>query len=284
MQQKLLFIAISSFAAVLNISSAQAETSNPLKICVAENEMPYANKQGEGFENKLGYLVGKALNRPVEFVYWTDPRFYVRDFLDKNLCDVTLGVDVGDPRMLTTKPYYRSGYVFISREKDDFDLKSWDSDVLRKAKRIAFIPGTPAEDMLKAINRYYDMFNYSQELVGFKSRRNQYIKYEASKLVDEVSSGHAEIAALWGPAAARYVKASSVPLAMTLIADDSKRADGQKVAQHFSTAMGVRKAETALLTVLNKMIDEQGDDIKDLLEVEGIPLLDEPEPTTNSKP
>lgn len=276
MQQKLLFIAISSFAAVLNMMSAQAETSSPLKVCVAENEMPYANKQGEGFENKLGLLVGKALNRPVEFVYWTDPRFYVRDYLDKNLCDVTLGVDAGDPRLLTTKPYYRSGYVFISKEKEDLDLKTWDSEILRKVKRIAYVPGTPAEEMIRAINRYNDNFSYTQELVGFKSRRNQYVKYETSKLVGEVASGRAGVAVLWGPAAARYVKGSSEPLTMTMIPDDSKRADGNKVPHHFSTAMGVRKADGALQTALNKVIEDQADEIADLLEEEGIPLLDEP--------
>jgi len=102
--------------------------------------------------------------------------------------------------------------------------------VLRKAKRIAFVPGTPPEVMMRAIGRYNDMFNYSQELVGFKSRRNQYIKYESSKLVSEVSSGHAEIAALWGPSAARYVKASTTPLVMTMIPDDNVRAMVKKSA------------------------------------------------------
>lgn len=276
MRFKRFFAAVSSVAAVLAASQVSAAGSTPLKICAAENEMPYANQQGEGFENKLGVVLGKALNRPVEFVYWPDPRFYVRDYLDKNLCDVTLGVDVGDPRVITTKPYYRSAYVFISREQDDLDLKTWDSAVLRKVQRIAYVPGTPAEDMLRAIGRYNDMFNYSQELVGFKSRRNQYIKYDTAKLVNEVASGRAEVAVLWGPAAARYVKAASTPLTMTIIPDDSKRADGQPVAQHFSTAMGVRKQDTALLTALNQVIEEHKSTITDLLEEEGIPLLDEP--------
>lgn len=250
----------------------------PLKVCAAEDEMPYSNKAGEGFENKLALLLGKALERKVEFVGWTDPRYFVRDSLDKNLCDVVLGTDAGDPRLLTTKPYYRSGYVFISRESDALDLKNWDSEALRKkVQRIAFVPGTPAEVMMRAIGRYNDMFNYSQELVGFKSRRNQYIKYESSKLVSEVSSGHAEVAVLWAPSAARYVKASTTPLVMTMIPDDNVRADGQKVGLHYSTSMGVRKNDQALLQALNKVIDDQQDEITELLEEEGIPLLDEPE-------
>ncbi len=254
---------------------ASAPTGEVLKVCAAEDEMPYSNKKGEGFENKLTRLLGKSLNRKIKYVYWKDPRYFVRDFLDKGLCDVVIGVDAGDPRVATTQPYYRSGYTFISREEDDLNLKNWDSEILRSVNRIGFIPGTPSEVMIRAIGRYSDMFNYNKELVGFKSRRNQYVKYDTSKLVSDVSSGKAEVAVLWAPSIARYVKDSSTPLTMTVVPDNSTRADGQKVTQHYSTSMAVRKGETALLKQLNHFISEQKSDIEGLLEDEGIPLLSE---------
>jgi len=235
--------------------------------------MPYSNNKGEGFENTLSELLGQSINRKIKHVYWKDPRYFVRDYLNKGLCDVVIGVDSGDPRVLTTKPYYRSAYTFISRESDDLALKSWESDVLRSAKRIAFIPGTPSEVMIRAIGRYSDMFNYNKGLVGFKSRRNQYIKYETSKLVNEVAEGNADIAVLWGPAAARYVKASDTELNMTVIPDNSTRADGAKVGQHYSTSMAVRKGDTDLLKQLNEFINQQSSDIENILDAEGIPLV-----------
>ena len=146
---------------------------------------------------------------------------------------------------------------------------------MKKAQRIAFVPATPAEVMLRAIGRYNDMFNYQQELVGYKSKRNEYVKYDIPKLVSEVSSGHAEIAVLWGASAARYVKESSVPLKMTLIPDDNKRADGEKVGHHYSSSMAVRKGDKALLAQLNQVIEQQQDAINDILEAEGIPLVSE---------
>jgi len=254
-----------------------------LKVCAAEDEMPYSNKKGEGFENKLAQLVGEELGRKIEYVYWTDPRYFLRDFVDKGLCDVSIGVDAGDPRVLTTRPYYRSGYVFITRESDDLDLENWDSEVLRKAERIAYVPGSPAEAMMRAIGRYNDMFNYEQELVGYKSRRNQYVKYDNGKLVSEVASGRAQVAVLWGPASARYVKDSATPLKMTVIPDDNKRADGQKVGFHYSTSIGVRKGNDALLAQLNQVIEKRQQDIEEILEAEGIPLLPEPEPALPMK-
>ncbi|NOV29506.1 methanol oxidation system protein MoxJ [Methylomonas sp. ZR1] len=267
---------VAALALGFGFSTVQAEQP-VLKVCTAENEMPYSNKNGEGFENKLAQYVAEQLGRKLETVSWTDPRYFIRDYLDKGLCDVVMGVDAGDPRLLTTAPYYRSGYVFISREKDGLDLQNWDSPALKQAQRIAFAPGSPAETMLRAIGRYNDMFNYQQELAGFKSKRNQYVKYDNDKLVNEVASGKAEIAILWGPAAARYVKASATPLTMTVIPDNAKRADGEKVGLHYSTAIGVRKDDSALLGQLNKIIKDGQDNIEALLEAEGIPLLDQPE-------
>lgn len=262
----------------LSIGFATAQAEPPaLKVCTAENEMPYSNKNGEGFENKLAQYVAGQLGRKLETVTWTDPRYFIRDYVDKGLCDVVMGVDQGDPRLSTTAPYYRSGYVFISREQDALDLQNWDSPALKTAKRIAFAPGSPAETMLRVIGRYNDMFNYQQELVDFKSRRNQYIKYENDKLVNEVAAGKADIAVLWGPAAARYVKASGTPLTMTVIPDNNQRADGEKVGFHYSTSIGVRKGDTALLAQLNKIIKDQQDEIAAILEADGIPLLDQPD-------
>ncbi|WP_305908864.1 methanol oxidation system protein MoxJ [Methylomarinum sp. Ch1-1] len=248
-----------------------------LRVCAAENEMPYSNKQGEGFENKLTRFMGAKLNRKIEYVYWKDPRYYVRDFLQKGRCDVAVGVDTGDPRVATTIPYYRSGYVFISREQDDLALQNWDSEVLRRAKRIGFIPGTPSEVMLKKIGRYHDMFNYNKELVGFKSRRNQYVKYEPVKLVDDVADGKAEVAVLWGPSAARYVQEANTPLKMTVIPDNNTRSDGRKVGFHYSTSMAVRKDDSELLEQLNQFIQQNQGQITAVLEQEGIPLLPVPE-------
>jgi mxaJ protein len=256
----------------------EAKQGSPLKVCAAENEMPYSNSKGEGFENKLAEFVGRELGRKVETVSWTDPRYFIRDLLDKKQCELVMGLDTGDPRVATTEPYYRSGYVFITKEQDSDLAQNWNGELIKKAKNIAFMPGTPAETMLRAIGRYNDMFNYQHELVGFKSPRNQYVKYENSKLVSEVASGKAEMAVLWGPAAARYVKESSVPLAMTMIPDNNVRADGQKVPHHFSTSMGVRKDDLDLLVALNAIIKDKQGDIEEILEAENIPLVTEDHP------
>ncbi|MGX2040819.1 methanol oxidation system protein MoxJ [Methylocaldum sp. MU1018] len=255
------------------IGSGPEAGAEPLKVCAAENELPYSNKDGQGFENKLAELIGKELGRPVEYVWWQDPRYFIRDQLDRGLCDVVVGVDADDPRLLTSKPYYRSGYVFVYRKEKGVTVSDWDSEFLKKAERIAFMPDTPAEMMLKKVGRYYDQFNYLQSLVGFKARRNQYVRYDPEKLVREVESGSADLAVLWGPQAARYVKNAGRPLEMRVIPDHQTRSDGEKVPHHYSTSIGVRKGEEALLVDIDRALKKREKDVRTLLKAEGIPLL-----------
>jgi mxaJ protein len=264
--------------------SSQAASVEPLRVCTAENELPYSDKEGKGFENRLAELIAGELGRPLESVWWQDPRYFIRDQLDRGLCDVVMGVDTDDPRMLTSEPYYRSGYVFVYRKEKGLKVEDFDSAFLRKARQIAFMPDTPAETMLKAIGRYNDQFNYLQSLVGFKARRNQYVRYDPEKLVNEVVSGSADLAILWGPQAGRYVKAAGGKLQMRVIPDHQTRSDGEKVPFHYSTSIGVRKDEQGLKADIDRVLKKRAREIRALLKAEGIPLLplDEPGRTAAS--
>ncbi len=257
--------------AVANLGFAQA--AEPLRICAAEAELPYSDKEGRGFENRLAEILAKELGRTVENVWWRDPRYFLRDQLDRGLCDVVMGVDQDDPRMLTSEPYYRSAYVFIFPKKKGLTVTDWDSAYLKQAKQIAFMPDSPPETMLKKISRYNDQFNYLQSLVGFKARRNQYVRYDPEKLVNEVASGHAELAILWGPQAARYVKAATGKLEMQVIPDHQTREDGQKVPFHYSTSVGVRKDDKALMADINRALRNRAREIRAVLKEEGMPLV-----------
>lgn len=261
-----------SVLVALGLGAAQA--GEPLRICAAEAELPYSDQEGRGFENRLAEILAQELHRTVENVWWRDPRYFVRDQLDRGLCDVVMGVDQGDPRVLTSEPYYRSSYVFIYPKSGSLKVTDWDSPYLRQAKQIAFMPYSPPETMLKKIGRYNDQFNYLQSLVGFKARRNQYVRYDPEKLVNEVASGQADLAILWGPQAARYVKASG-KLDMQVIPDHQTREDGQKVAFHYSTSIGVRKDDQALVTEINRALKNRAKEIQAVLKEEGIPLIKE---------
>ena len=260
--------------AVVTAGDQKSAAASPVRICAARNDLPYSDADRHGFENKIAEVVAAEMRRPLEFV-WTeeDAIYLVRDYLDQKLCDVVMGLDTGDPRVLATKPYYRSGYVFIYKQDREINVQDWDSPDLWTLHRFAIIPGTPAETMLKVIGKFAENFHYMHSLVDFKSRRNQYIRFDPGRLVREVVDGKADIAILWGPLAARYVKQSTVPLNMVLIPDQNVRSDGEKVAHHYDQSFGVRKDDVTLLRQLDRALESAAPEVTAILRAEGMPLL-----------
>jgi|HubBroStandDraft_5_1064220.scaffolds.fasta_scaffold01719_4 mxaJ protein len=264
--------ATTSFAATPDTSVAAA-TNDTVRICAAKNALPFSSENGTGFENRIATALGAAMGKEVKTVWLDKPAIYlVRDSLDKNLCDVVVGLDTGDPRVLSTKPYYRTGYVFITRADRNLDISSWNDKRLLGLNHFAVSFDSPGEEMLKQIGKYDENLSYNFSLVNFKSRRNQYVQIDPARMVAEVASGNADIAIAFAPEVARYVKGSAVPLRMTLITDDAVRSDKQKVPQQFNQSAGVRKDDPALLAQLDAALAKAQPEIHGILDAEGIPL------------
>lgn len=245
-----------------------------LRVCAAATELPYSARSEDGFENKIAKVVANAMGRSATFVWQDRPSIYiVRDQLEKNKCDVVIGLDHGDPRVLTTRPYYRAPYVFIQRKDSKLNIANWQSPDLAKAQNIGFVDATPPAAMMKQLDLHSVHFNYMKSLVNFKSRRNQFIRVDPRKMVGDVASGKADVAAAFAPEVARYVKANP-ELKMTVIPDNNFRSDGEIIRHHFDQAMGVRKTDKALLLELNIAIEKIGPEIGSILKEEGIPLLE----------
>ena len=258
---------------VLSLWAVQVYADD-LNVCAGKNEMPFSNDKKEGFENDIAEIVAKSLNKKLNYVYWDDPRYAVGFFLDKKKCDVVLGVDSTDPRVLKTKPYYKTGYVFITRKDREIDISSWNDDLLKERNfRIGVMPDSPGKVMLLQINRFDDMFDYFAEKQKYQSTRNKYVRVDPQEVVNDVASKNIHAAMLWAPEAARYVKQSKEPLKVQLVKDDAKKSNGESVQMHYEIVMGVRKDDVKLQQALNKAIDEKRGDIESVLKREGIPLL-----------
>jgi len=258
---------------VLSLWAVQVYADD-LNVCAGKNEMPFSNDKKEGFENDIAEIIAKSLNKKLNYVYWDDPRYAVGFFLDKKKCDVVLGVDSTDPRVLKTKPYYKTGYVFITREDREIDISSWNDDLLKERNfRIGVMPDSPGKVMLLQINRFDDMFDYFAEKQKYQSTRNKYVRVDPQEDVNDVSNKYIHAAMLWAPEAARYVKQSKEPLKVQLVKDDAKKSNGESVQMHYEIVMGVRKDDVQLQQALNKAIDEKRSEIESVLKREGIPLL-----------
>lgn len=276
-------LSVTGAAALLSFAAPAWAAAGPggekvLRICAAEKEEPYSNRNGSGFENRIGEVIAKAMGRKPEFIWYDKPAIYlVRDQLNTNECDLVVGLDTGDTRVATSDPYYRAPYVFIQRADSPLEIKDWDSPDLRKANNIGMAQDSPAQVMLEALGLFNRNFNYMKSLIGFKSKRNQYVRVPPEKMVGDVADGKADVAIGFAPEVARYVKQRGDKLKMTVIPDTATRGDGEKVPFHFNQSFGVRKGDTELLSELNAAIDKAKPEIESILKDEGVPIE---EPTT----
>ncbi|PRD41277.1 methanol oxidation system protein MoxJ [Phyllobacterium phragmitis] len=245
-----------------------------LRICASTKGAPYTMKDGSGFENRVAVVIADAMGRKPELV-WTDKPsiFLVRDFLDKGACDVVMGLDDGDPRVLTSKPYYRTGYVFITRTDRGLEIDNWSDEDLRKVKTIGYQFHSPAEVMLKQTGLYEDNLIYQYSLVNFTDRRNQFTQVSGERLVSEVANGTADAAVAFAPDVARYVKNSSTPLTMKVIDQNGLTASGELIPQQFDQSIAVRQGDTDLREEIDAALLKVRPQIEAILEEEGIPLL-----------
>ncbi|MBK1614324.1 methanol oxidation system protein MoxJ [Rubrivivax gelatinosus] len=269
---------LSSVATALVLLVAQgtaaaqgAGPADTLRVCAADDDMPYTNARGEGFEDQLATLLAQTLNMRLERVGFADPRYLVRDGIDKERCDLMLGADSGDPRLLTSAPYYRASYVFLSRTQDRLELRDWSSPVLATA-RLGVIPGTPAETMVTQIGRHADSFRYMMSLGGNKAMRNRFVRYDVEKLVRDLAAGEIDVAVAWAPAVARYVKASPVALSAVPV-PDARKSNGEPVVFSYDTSIGVKKGNSALLARVEAALPRLRPQIGQVLAEQGVVAL-----------
>ncbi len=101
-----------------------------LRVCADPDNMPYSNSSEQGFENELARLVARDLARPVRY-YWVSQRGKYFKALAAGACDAVMEVPRGFDGVLTTRPYFRSSYVFLSRRDGRGGIRSFDDPRLK---------------------------------------------------------------------------------------------------------------------------------------------------------
>lgn len=96
--------------------------------------MPFSNDREEGFENRIARLLAADLGMDLEYAWWAQRRGFIRNTLDADRCDVVAGVPAGYESTLTTRPYYRSSYVALTRPDRGLHVTSLDDPMLRELR------------------------------------------------------------------------------------------------------------------------------------------------------
>lgn len=247
---------------------ARPPKDDRLRVCADPNNMPFSNASGEGFENKLAEMVADELGKTVAYTWHAQRRGFIRQTLKAETCDVVMGVPPLE-MLATTRPYYRSTYVFVTRQDRHLDFSSIQAPELERLKIGVHLIGddganTPPAHALGA-----------QQIVdnveGFMIYGDYREESPPARLIEAVAEGEIDVAAAWGPLAGYFAMKSSVPLRIVPITDTEAY---RPLAFQFPIAMGVRKGDAALKEQLDQVITDRKDDIHVLLTRYGVPLVE----------
>jgi mxaJ protein len=231
------------------------------KVCADQDNLPYSNDKGEGFENKIAEVLAADLGKELSYQFWHDRFGFLRNTLNAKRCDVIIGTNTTYDALDTTKPYYRAGHVWIYREDSGYDISSWDSPDLKKGV-IGLVDKSPVTQALNANGLMANARPY---------RIQRDLTRSPGEPVEDVISGKIDVAIMWGPLGGYYAKQSDVDLVVVEIPEYSTGNKKLQGKTYWNISAGVRKREVDRREMVEGAIFRNLDKIYAIMDEYGIP-------------
>jgi mxaJ protein len=257
-----------SLAAALLLVLASCSQQRTLTACADPNNLPFSNKAGQGFENKLAQLIASDLHAKLRYVWWAQRRGYVRNTLNERQCDFWPGIASNVEMVATSRPYYRSTYEFVTRADANLARLTLD-DARLKTLRIGVqmvgndASNTPPAHALASRRVIGNVRGYM--LYGDYSKPNP-----PAAIVEAVARRDVDVALVWGPLAGYFAAKAPVPLRLEPVTP--WLADNQWPMQ-FDVSVGVQKDDQKLLKDIDRVILRRKADIDRLLASYRVPTV-----------
>jgi mxaJ protein len=259
--------AVAALIAPLGCHSTSAALT--VRVCADPNNLPFSNRSGAGFENRIAELLAADRHATLEYTWWAQRRGFVRNTLASGSCDVLIGVPSAFDPVATTHPYYRSSYVFVSRRARALDLRSFDDPRLHEL-RIGvqmigddFANTPPAHALARR--------GMTRNVVGYPVYGDYSQPSPLSVIVRAVDRGEVDTAVVWGPAAGYFARESQGRLALTAV---SSERDSPSLPFAFDISMGVRHGDSARLAELDEFLARRRADLNAILDSYGVPRVE----------
>ena len=256
-------------AGVMLLGSCNLVPQRTLTACADPNNLPFSNAAGEGFENKLAQMIASDLHSKLDYVWWAQRRGYVRNTLNERKCDFWPGIGSNVEMVATTRPYYRSTYMFVTRASEKLEGLTLDDPRLKTVRIGVELVGddasnTPPAHALASRGIISNVHGYM--LYGDYSKPNP-----PAEIIRATERGDVDVALVWGPRAAYFAAKSPVPLRLEPVTP--WMADMQWPMQ-FDISVGVQKNDQKLLKEIDAVLERRASDIRKLLAAYRVPLAD----------
>jgi mxaJ protein len=253
---------------VLALLLAACGGRDELRVCADPNNLPFSNAAGEGFENKLVQLVAADLDADVRYTWWAQRRGNLRETLKAGRCDVIPGVGTGLEMLSTTRPYYNSTYVAVTRADRELAINSFDDPRLRSLRIGVQMIGddfanTPPAHALARRGVVANVRGYM--IYGDYAR-----PAPQAEIVRAVAAGDIDVAFVWGPVAGYFARRQPVPLRLTKLPPTDRGAD---LPMAFAVSMGVRRGDSELKSQIERSLQHRAPEIGRLLAGYAVPIV-----------
>jgi mxaJ protein len=252
--------------AALILGSCSKERT--LTACADPNNLPFSNRAGQGFENKLAQMIAADLHAKLGYIWWAQRRGYVRNTLNEKACDFWPGIASNVELVATSRPYYRSTYVFVTRRSANVNGLTLDDPRLKRLKIGVQMVGndasnTPPAHALAERGIIANVRGYM--LYGDYRRPNP-----PAGIVEAVERGDIDVALVWGPLAGYFAAKSPVPLRLEPV---TPWFADQQWPMQFDVSVGVQKDNQKLLNQIDGVLSRRSSEIRKLLASYDVPMV-----------
>ncbi|MER9438046.1 substrate-binding domain-containing protein [Mesorhizobium sp. M0618] len=239
-----------------------------LRVCADPNNMPFSNAAGQGFENRIAEIIATDLGAKLTYTWWAQRRGFIRNTLKAGLCDLVPGTPANLEMLRTTTPYYRSSYVFVTRQ-DGPDVASFNDPRLRELRIGVQLIGDDGANSppVQALGRR----GIVGHLIGYPVYGDYSAPNPPARIVEAVANGEIDLAVVWGPLAGYFAQRQKVSLRITPV---TPRIDGPQLPLMYDISMGVRREDDALRGDVNSALARHKAEIDAVLAQYGVPRLD----------
>jgi mxaJ protein len=256
-------------AALVWAASAGSASVPTLRVCADPNNLPFSNRAGEGFENRIAELLASDRGARLEYTWWPQRRGFVRNTLGAGACEVVIGVPREFEPAATTRPYYRSSYVFVTRRDRALGLRTFDDPRLRELRIAVQMIGDDANNTPPAhalARRGITRLVSGYPVYGDYSRPRP-----LSPIVAAVDRGEVDAAVVWGPIAGYFARQSNAALELTPV---SPERDSPSLPFVFDISMAVRRGDAARRAELDDFLVRRRTEVNAILDGYGVPRLE----------
>jgi mxaJ protein len=247
---------------------APEPTTRELTVCADPNNLPFSNKAEQGFENKIATLIARDMGAKLTYVWWAQRRGYARNTLSDAKCDMWPGVAEGVDGIATSRPYYQSTYVFVTRKNAPLQGLTLDDARLRSLKIGVQMIGNDAMNTPPAHS--LSRRGIVNNVHGYMLYGNYETPNPPAVIIDAVAKSDVDVALVWGPLAGYFAAHSAVPLRLEPV---TPALDGATWPMTYGIAAGINRRNPELLAQVQKILDAEQPSIDAILSTYAVPIV-----------